>query len=49
MKFTEHLYSGLQGFGFGAIIMAYINNYNRSQLPFALLCLILSILFRLEK
>lgn len=47
MKFEEHLYSGVQGFGLGAILMAYVCNYNRSQLPFALMCLVFSILSRL--
>lgn len=46
MRFKEHLYSGLQGFGLGAIVMAYINNYNVRQLPIALICLIFSILCR---
>ena len=30
MKITEHLYTALQGFGVGAIVMAYITDYNRS-------------------
>ena len=47
MKLTEHLYTVLQGFGAGAIIMAYVANYNRSQLPLAILCMIISILLRI--
>lgn len=43
----EHLYSGFQGFCIGAIVMAYINNYNTSQLPFALICIVISILARI--
>ena len=49
MKFSEHLFTALQGFAFGSIIMAYINNYNRSQLPFAFLTLIFSILLIINK
>ena len=33
IKVREHLYTALQGFACGAIVMAYITNYNRSQLP----------------
>lgn len=46
MRFAEHLYSGFQGFCIGAIVMAYIADYNRSQLPFALVCILISILLR---
>lgn len=46
MEIKEHLYTGLQGFGIGAIVMAYVSNYNRSQLPIAALCIIISILLR---
>lgn len=46
INLKEHLYSALQGFGLGGIVMAYITNYNRSQLPIALLCLIFSIVCR---
>lgn len=42
----KHFYTGAQGFALGGIAMAYIANYNRSQLPFALICWTLSILFR---
>ena len=47
MKFTEHLYSGIQGFTFGVIVMAYVCDYNRSRLPIAILCLIFSLVMRL--
>lgn len=47
MKIAEHIHTGLQGFGFGAIVMAYIANYNRDQLLMALIFLIFSILLRL--
>lgn len=43
----EHLYTALQGFGFGAIVMAYITNYNTSQLPTALIGLTLSVICRI--
>lgn len=42
-----HLYSAIQGFGFGAIVMAFVAGYNTSQLPLALICLIASVVFRL--
>lgn len=48
MRFTEHLYSGFQGFCIGAIAMAYVADYNRSQLPFALMCLFMSIFLRVK-
>lgn len=41
------LHTGLQGFTIGAIAMAYVANYNRSQLPMAVLCVIISIICRL--
>lgn len=44
----SHLYTGVQGFGLGAIAMAYVANYNRSQLPIALLCLGVSIVCRIK-
>lgn len=47
MKVEEHLYTGFQGFCLGAIVMAYITNYNRTQLPIAVVCLVISILSRL--
>lgn len=47
MRKIEHLYTALQGFVAGAIAIAYIANYNRSQLPIAIICLIFSVLLRL--
>lgn len=47
MKFTEHLYTALQAGAIGAILMAYIADYNRGQLPLAIMCLSLSILCRI--
>lgn len=40
------LYTGLQGFALAAILIAYVADYNRSQLPFALMCLIFSVMLR---
>ena len=48
IRVREHLYTALQGFAGGAIVMAYITNYNRSQLPIAVLCLLFSIAVRLR-
>lgn len=47
IRVREHLYTALQGFASGAIVMAYITNYNRSQLPIAVLCLLFSIVTRM--
>ena len=47
MNKLEHLYSGVQGFALGGIIMAYIADYNRSQLPIALLFLGISFICRI--
>lgn len=44
----ENLYTWLQGFGLGAITMAYVANYNRKQLPIAALFLVFSILLRVK-
>jgi hypothetical protein len=46
MKIEEHLYTAFQGFLVGAIVMAYVSNYNRSQLPIALLFAVIGILSR---
>lgn len=43
---NETLLSVVQGLAAGAIIMAYICNYNRSQLPIAIICLIASVISR---
>lgn len=43
----KHLHTAIQGFGAGSIVMAYVSNYNRSQLPLATILLVMSILFRL--
>lgn len=40
-------YTGVQGFLAGAIVMACICGYNRSQMPIAIVCWIASIIFRL--
>lgn len=46
-RVREHLYTTLQGFAAGAIVMAYITNYNRNQLHIAVLCLLFSIAVRM--
>lgn len=46
MNIKGNILSGLQGFGLGAILMAYVCNYNRSQLPVAVMCLVASVIFR---
>ena len=46
--FRSQVHTALQGFVAGAIVMAYITNYNRSKLPMAICCLLLSIAPRLE-
>ena len=43
----EQLYTALQSFAAGAIVMAYIANYNRNQLQTAVLCLLFSIAARM--
>lgn len=43
----EHLFTAIQGFGAGAIVMAYVCGYNLSQLPIAALCLFVSVISRL--
>lgn len=48
-RLLGHLYSGLQGFALGAILMAYVVDYNRSQLPMAFIFLIISIALRFIK
>lgn len=45
MKRRSYLLTALQGFLVGAIVMAFIADYNRSQLPLAVLCLLASFLF----
>jgi len=40
-------YTGVQGFAAGAIVMACICNYNRSQMPIAIVAWFMSIIFRL--
>ena len=47
MTIGENFHSALQGFATGAIITAYIADYNRNQLPIAAVCLILSIVLRM--
>ena len=47
MRGREHLYTALQSFAAGAIVMAYIANYNRNQLQIAVLCLLFSIAVRM--
>lgn len=44
MGFKKYFYAGLQGFCLGAIVMAYIADYNREQLPIAVGCLVLAVL-----
>ena len=46
MENKSHFYTAFQGFLVGALLMAYVADYNREQLPFALLALILSFLCR---
>lgn len=46
MDFKEHLYTAFQGGAIGAIAMAYVADYNRSQLPLAIICIVISILSR---
>lgn len=43
----KRLYTAFLGFGVGSIVMGYVANYNRSQLPIALVCLIILILCEL--
>ena len=45
----KNLLTGLQGFGFGAIVMAYICNYNKDQLPVALVLLTFSVISRISE
>lgn len=47
MDFKEHFFTALQGFGLGAIIMGFVANYNITQLPIALICLVFSIFLRI--
>jgi len=42
------VYTALQGFGAGAIVMAYVANYNKGQLPIAMMCLIASVILRIR-
>ena len=48
-RLSSHLYSAFQGCALGLIVMAYICDYNTSQLPLALMCLGFSILTRFIK
>lgn len=41
-----NIYTAIQGFALGGIAMAYISDYNRSQLPLAFIFWCNSILFR---
>ena len=43
----EQLYTALQSFVAGSIVMAYIANYHRNQLQIAVLCLLFSIVTRM--
>ncbi len=43
----KNLITCFQAFCLGAIVMAYVADYNRNQLPTALLFLTISIVFRL--
>lgn len=43
----EHLFTFVQGLGVGAIVMGYVADYNTSQLPLAIVCMIISFLSRL--
>lgn len=47
MKYFEHLLTLVQGFGLGALVMAYVADYNRGQLPLAVMFLVISIIFRI--
>ena len=38
----------IQCFGAGSIVMAFIADYNRSQLPLAAICLLYSVILRLK-
>lgn len=44
--FLSHVYTAFQGFALGVIVMGFITNYNRSRLPIALICIIISIVSR---
>ena len=48
MKFRilSHIYTAIQAFVLCVIVMEFIFNYNRSQLPIALICLIISVFAR---
>lgn len=45
----SRLYDIVQGFAAGALVMAFIADYNRSSLPMAFICLILSIILRSDR
>ena len=45
----SRLYDIVQGFAAGSIVMAFIADYNRSSLPIAFICLMLSIIWRLDR
>lgn len=47
MNLKENLYSAFQGFLLGSIVMAYIADYNKEQLPIAFMFLAISVLSRL--
>lgn len=47
MDILEHLYTGFQGFVVGAIAMAYVADYNTSQLPIAILFILVAIISRI--
>lgn len=47
-RLSSHLYSAFQGFALGLIVMAYICDYNTSQLPLAFGCLCISVLTRFK-
>lgn len=46
MENKSHFYTAFQGFLLGALVMAYVADYNRSQLPLAFLAFMLSVLCR---
>ena len=47
MDFKEHFHTALQAFAVGALVMAYIADYNTRQLPIASVAVALSILLRI--
>ena len=45
----SRLYDIVQGFAAGVLVMAFIADYNRSSLPIAFICLMLSIILRSDR